>query len=702
MGQPFSLGSRQPCTLAFRLSPLRKKPQTDYDLVVVGAGVAGLTPALAAADAEASVLVLAKGCLDSSNSYAAQGGVAAAVGAGDDPALHAADTLAAGRGLCRESAVALADARTRRPASPTSSRSASSSTRGSPARAATRARRVVHAGGAETGRRIAESSTARVARAPAHRGRRGRARRLRWPAALRGDAPPAIAAARRSSPPAATRRSGSGRRTRAARSARGSCSPTGPARRSPTSSSCSSTRRRCSTTASCSPRRCAAPGATLLDDEGERFTDELAPRDVVARAIAARDERAARPARDRARRYPTLMATLERAGYDPADEPIPVSPAAHYAIGGIVTDLDGRTTVPGLYAAGECACTGVHGANRLASNSLLECLVFGRRAALAALDGPPLDAAAEPCSRAGRRPATSVRGALARRRPHPQRRRARAAARRPARARPARRRARARAHREPRRPLPRRLPGRGRGARRPLRRPPGRRAGARAMELSAGDDRPRRRGRARRGRRRRRPSRPRRSSPRTPAAVRSSCSRSRASSAASPVAAAVFRALDPSVARRAVARRGRRRGRRRRPCSPRSRARRARSSRGERVALNLLGRLCGIASLTRRFVELVEGTAPTILDTRKTTPGLRALEKYAVRCGGGTNHRAGLYDARPRQGEPPPPRRRHRRRASPRCASASTACRSRSRPRRSTQVARGARGRRRRGSCSTT
>jgi L-aspartate oxidase len=129
-------------------------------------------------------------------------------------------------------------------------------------------------------------------------------------------------------------------------------------------------------------------GATLLDAAGERFVEELAPRDEVARAIVRKgptflDLRSI----DRAR-FPGLMAEIEKAGFDPAREPIPVSPAAHYTIGGVVTDLDGRTDIAGLYAAGESAATGVHGANRLASNSLLECLVFGRRAALAALDEP--------------------------------------------------------------------------------------------------------------------------------------------------------------------------------------------------------------------------------------------------------------------------------------------------------------------------
>jgi L-aspartate oxidase len=87
-------------------------------------------------------------------------------------------------------------------------------------------------------------------------------------------------------------------------------------------------------------------------------------------------------------RFPNVVAALRESGHDPATRRIPVAPASHYVMGGIATDLDGHTTVPGLFAVGECACTGLHGANRLASNSLSECFVFGHRAALAGLDEP--------------------------------------------------------------------------------------------------------------------------------------------------------------------------------------------------------------------------------------------------------------------------------------------------------------------------
>jgi L-aspartate oxidase len=84
------------------------------------------------------------------------------------------------------------------------------------------------------------------------------------------------------------------------------------------------------------------------------------------------------------------LRNCRHAGIDPLREPVPITPAAHYTMGGVATDLDGRSTVPGLFAAGECARTGVHGANRLASNSLLEAAAFGRRAASAAVDAPPI------------------------------------------------------------------------------------------------------------------------------------------------------------------------------------------------------------------------------------------------------------------------------------------------------------------------
>jgi L-aspartate oxidase len=141
-------------------------------------------------------------------------------------------------------------------------------------------------------------------------------------------------------------------------------------------------------------------GGLVVDGQGRRFlldTDprgELAPRDVVARAIWEEMARSGAPSvfldcrgvgEHLAERFPTVVATCRQHGVDPAERPIPIAPAAHYTIGGVVTDLDGATTVPGLYACGEVARSGVHGANRLASNSLLEGLVFGRRAALAAV-----------------------------------------------------------------------------------------------------------------------------------------------------------------------------------------------------------------------------------------------------------------------------------------------------------------------------
>ena len=137
-------------------------------------------------------------------------------------------------------------------------------------------------------------------------------------------------------------------------------------------------------------------GATLLDADGRRFMldvdprAELAPRDIVARAIARQMRlQDGRPvlldatmlgASVLAQRFPTIDALVRATGVDWSREPVPVTPAAHYAMGGALTDMDGRTTVPGLFAVGETGSTGVHGANRLASNSLLEAVVVGWRA----------------------------------------------------------------------------------------------------------------------------------------------------------------------------------------------------------------------------------------------------------------------------------------------------------------------------------
>ncbi len=147
-------------------------------------------------------------------------------------------------------------------------------------------------------------------------------------------------------------------------------------------------------------------GAIVVDGSGKRFLldvhpdGELAPRDVVARAIAERGEvyLDARPigAHEVRRRFPHITEAVAKHGFDMTSEPIPVAPAAHYFLGGITTDVSGRTSLGGLYAAGECAAIGVHGANRMAGNSLAEAVVFGRRAAMAMAEGAETQPSAPP------------------------------------------------------------------------------------------------------------------------------------------------------------------------------------------------------------------------------------------------------------------------------------------------------------------
>lgn len=369
------------------------------DLVVVGSGAAGLAAALRAAEHGARVAVLSGGALLAGSSPRAQGGVAAAVGADDTPALHAADTLAVGGGLNDARAVAVLVAG-----------GSHLLERGLPfeadlgLEAGHRRRRILHAGGGATGQVLTSCLLERAQAHPcvalhAHTtvdrlirlGERvvgvGAGSRLFLGHAVVLASGGYAALWPRSTNAPETRGSGLALAWRVGASLADlefvQFHPTALALPGAPAFLLSEALR--------------GEGARVVDADGREVIEPLLPRDVLARALHRHIEQRG-PVyltlrhldADHVRaRFARLVETLRtRFGLDLARDRLPVAPAAHYCMGGVRTDAWGRTDVAGLYAAGEVACSGVQGANRLASNSLLECLVFGARAAEAALDGP--------------------------------------------------------------------------------------------------------------------------------------------------------------------------------------------------------------------------------------------------------------------------------------------------------------------------
>ncbi|HEY1356418.1 MAG TPA: FAD-dependent oxidoreductase [Solirubrobacterales bacterium] len=373
-------------------------------MAVVGGGAAGLWSAINAAEAGADVCLLSRTPLSQSASYWAQGGLAAALEPGDSPARHAADTIAAGRGCCRPAAVEVLVEEAPEIVRELQERGVAFDLdpdgdlalglEGGHTR-----RRIVHSGGSQTGHEITSKLAAMASAEPRIEVREMTSVTALWSAGDRchgvitEDAPVAAAATVLATGGAAAL----WRRTTNPRGAIGA----GPVIAASAGADLADLE-----FCQFHPTALALPGtgfdgvliteavrgegATLLDASGRRFTDELAPRDAVTAAILDRieadgvdsvrlDLRGIDPAR-----FPNVFASLAEAGLSPEEEPVPVSPAAHYTMGGIATDLDGRSSLPGLFAVGECSCTGLHGANRLASNSLSECFVFGGRAGCAA------------------------------------------------------------------------------------------------------------------------------------------------------------------------------------------------------------------------------------------------------------------------------------------------------------------------------
>jgi L-aspartate oxidase len=374
------------------------------DVVVIGGGAAGLHVALEAAGEGAQVVLVSRKSLAESSSFWAQGGLAAALADDDSPERHAADTLAAGRGLCRTSAVEVLTREAPAAVEQLRERGVRFDTDPDGELAlglegGHSARRIVHAGGSETGRAITGRLAELVAADRAIEVLEGASALALWSDGARCAG--AITDAGAIAAPATVLTTGGGaalwRRTTNPWGAIGAGLVLAHAAGAelgglelcqfhPTALALAGSPH----DGSLITEAVRGEGATLFGADGRRFTDELAPRDQVTAAILDRmtadgadhvmlDLRGIDP-----NRFPNVFKTCAEAGFDPTRERVPVSPAAHYLIGGIATDLEGRTTLPGLLAAGECSYTGLHGANRLASNSLSECFVFGSRAARAA------------------------------------------------------------------------------------------------------------------------------------------------------------------------------------------------------------------------------------------------------------------------------------------------------------------------------
>lgn len=404
-------------------------------VVVAGAGIAGLTAALHAAEAGHTVTLVTKGRLGDGCTALAQGGVAGVYGPDDSAAQHAADTLQAGAGLAEAAAVeALVTDGAARIAELIARGVAFDRGRDGALllgrEAAHRHARIVHAGGDATGAAIAGALADAVRRAPVTVVEGAALTEiLRDGAAARGVRVQTARSSEELIADAVVLATGGAGQLYAHTTNPAGATGDGIAAALRVGAAVTDLEfmqfhptvlaEGASFLLSEAVR---GEGATLLDRDGRRFVfdthpdGELAPRDVVARAIARQAAAQGAPvlldatmlgADLLARRFPTIDRVTRSRGFDWSREPLPVTPAAHYLMGGVATDLDGRTSVPRLFAVGEVARTGVHGANRLASNSLLEGAVFAARAA-AALTEPWPPSATAPVPAATRMDGSSV------------------------------------------------------------------------------------------------------------------------------------------------------------------------------------------------------------------------------------------------------------------------------------------------------